>query len=68
MAATDVEVVLTDRGWRVVLQGTYKTQEEALSVARWAGRRLGRESFLRGLNGRWRKRDSHGRDPRRSPN
>lgn len=67
MAVGDVEVIHTDTGWRIILQGTYATQADAWVVAAAVGRKLGRETFLRSLLGRWRKRDTHGPDPRDIP-
>jgi hypothetical protein len=67
MAIGDVEVVHTDTGWIIRLHGTYATQADAWVVAAAVGRQLGRETFLRSLLGRWRKRDSHGSDPHPPP-
>lgn len=60
----DVEVQPTDDGhWRIVLQGTYRTQAEAETEAREVSRKLRTEFFTRGLLGRLLRRDSHGNDP-----
>lgn len=68
MPEGDFEVVNTGDGWRVVVQKKYSTQEEAWAVANHLARVNGRESFLRGLNGRWRKRNTfpRSRDPKRT--
>lgn len=61
MAIGDVEVVFRDGHWFVQFQGRYRTQGEAWEVAQEIGRRLGRESFLRSLTGRWRERNTYPR-------
>lgn len=69
MAVGDFEATYTrNRGWHVTVQGSYDTQDEAWAAARYYARRMGREGFLRGLSGRWRKRETYpkARDPRES--
>lgn len=61
-----VEVQRTRGGWRVVLHGVYATQQEAIDAARFVAGLTGGELFVRSVRGFWRKRDSHGNDPRRS--
>ena len=63
----DVEVQPTDGGWRIVLQGTFRTQAEAEAEAREVSRKLKAEFFTRGLLGRILRRDSHGNDPPGTP-
>jgi hypothetical protein len=63
-----VEVQPTDEGrWRVTLHGTYRTQAEAETVARDVSRKLHGELTIRGLLGRFLRRDSHGNDPSNRP-
>lgn len=68
MAIGDVEVVFKDGAWFIQFQGRYPTQGEAWEAAQVIGRRLGRETFLRSLTGRWRERNTYPRrrDPKRS--
>lgn len=70
MARGDVEVQQNEDGdWVVVLQGVYPSQRQAESAAHEVARLLNRETFVRGLLGRWLRRDtSGGNDPRNIPN
>lgn len=64
----NVEVQPTDTGrWRIVVGHTYRTQAEAEKVARDVSRKLEGELTIRGLLGRFLRRDSHGNDPERRP-
>jgi hypothetical protein len=65
----DVYVTRNLRGQYVVrIEGTYGTQEAAVSVARYVARKLGVELGVRDLLGRIRKRDTvGGNDPRDIP-
>jgi hypothetical protein len=68
MAIGDVDVVYRDGKWRIEFHGQYDRQADAWVAAQDVARRLGRESFLRSLSGRWRLRNTfpRARDPRRS--
>ena len=64
MPAGDIEVQRTATGrWRLVIQGTYRTQAEAEAAGNHLARRLGVESFVRGLLGRLLRRNTYGNDP-----
>lgn len=68
----DIETRKLNGRWVNVLTPSYDTQEEAAAAGRAIARRLavtqrlGIEWFLRARNGRWRLRNTYGRDPRRS--
>jgi hypothetical protein len=68
----DVHVVLSQKGWRVEIEGTggarstHKTQAEATKTARRIARQNKTELLIHGRNGRVRDRSTYGRDPRRT--
>lgn len=45
-------------------QGTFPTQAEAIGCARRLARNAGAELLIHGRDGKIRRKDSHGRDPR----
>ena len=60
----DIEVQrIDDSDWRIIVQGTYATQAEAEVAANAIARKLGKESFVRGLLGRLLRRNTYGNDP-----
>lgn len=63
-----VEVQRTRGGWRIVLHGTYPTQQDAIDAAEQLAELIGGELFVRSVRGRWRLRNTYPRwlDPRRS--
>lgn len=56
-----------DGRWQNVLEGSFRTQEQAAKAGMDAARDLGCEWYRRGLLGRFVQRNSYGGDSRRRP-
>ena len=69
MARRGQHVVPHPRGWAVKPEGgkrassVHDTQRQAIDRAREIAKKQGVELFVHGRDGRFRDRDSHGRDP-----
>lgn len=53
-----------DGRWANRIQGSYRTQEEAVRGGCFTAMQLEVEHFVRGLSGRLLRRNSYGHDPR----
>jgi ATP-binding cassette, subfamily B, bacterial len=68
----DVHVVRSDKGWRVEVEGqsrasdTYETQQAAWQQAKQIAQRNQSEALLHGRDGQIRKRNTYGRNRRRT--